>query len=247
MVEGVQSRRSELQQHQRTIHRLTAFRTFLFAITAAVMLLFMLWLYRRIQQEMTRRIQAATEALNMLEADRQRDLFAVTLASIGDAVIVTDPRSRIMFLNDVAASLTGWTREEAAGQPCSEVFRIINQKWRQYVESPIDKVLRLGTVVGLAQPHAADPQGRQRSAHRRQRRSHSRSGRDRARCRAGLPGLLRAQEDRGPAAAGQGGGRDLTWPRTISWLGLPDEPRTPLTPVLATLGPGRRPASCRRS
>jgi PAS domain S-box-containing protein len=76
--------------------------------------------------------------------------FAITLSSIGDAVIATDDQARISFLNPVAASLTGWTQEEAVGQPLSTVFRIINEKTRLPVEGPAARALSLGKVIGLA-------------------------------------------------------------------------------------------------
>src|SRR5208337_2879443 len=76
--------------------------------------------------------------------------YAVTLASIGDAVIATDNQARVTFLNPAAAALTGWPLAEAAGRPLAEVFRIVNEQTRQPVEDPAAKVLRSGTVVGLA-------------------------------------------------------------------------------------------------
>jgi len=84
------------------------------------------------------------------ELRRQKELLAVTLASIGDGVIVTDTHGRVTFLNGEAERLTGWKSGEAAGQPLPQIFKIINESTRQPVESPADKVLRLGTVVGLA-------------------------------------------------------------------------------------------------
>jgi PAS domain S-box-containing protein len=74
----------------------------------------------------------------------------VTLASIGDAVIATDAEGRVVFLNPVAQSLTGWSDEEAHGQPLARVFRIVNEHTRQEVENPVTRALREGTVVGLA-------------------------------------------------------------------------------------------------
>jgi len=53
--------------------------------------------------------------------------WAVTLASIGDAVIATDTGGRITFLNKVAELLTGWSMADAAGKPVQEVFRIVNE------------------------------------------------------------------------------------------------------------------------
>src|SRR5262245_25558296 len=76
--------------------------------------------------------------------------YAVTLASIGDAVIATDSQARVTFLNPVAEALTGWPQADAAGRPLAEVFRIVNEDTRQPVEDPAAKVLRTGTVVGLA-------------------------------------------------------------------------------------------------
>ena len=46
----------------------------------------------------------------------QQEWLRVTLGSIGDAVIATDPAGRVAFLNTVAQSLTGWTQQEAEGQ-----------------------------------------------------------------------------------------------------------------------------------
>lgn len=84
------------------------------------------------------------------EAYRQREHLRITLASIGDAVIVTDARGRISFMNPIAASLTGWNQAEATGMALADVFTIVNEHTRQPVENPVDKVFREGRVVGLA-------------------------------------------------------------------------------------------------
>ncbi len=79
-----------------------------------------------------------------------RDLFSITLSSIGDGVIVTDAQGRVTFLNGEAERLTRWTLHDAGGRPLAEVFRIVNEQTNQPVESPVDKVLRMGISVGLA-------------------------------------------------------------------------------------------------
>ena len=84
-----------------------------------------------------------------LELQRQREILSVTLASIGDAVILTDTTAKITFMNPVAEQLTGWKAPDAIDQPCSNVFRIIHESTRQPIESPVEKVLRDGPVVGL--------------------------------------------------------------------------------------------------
>jgi PAS domain S-box-containing protein len=83
-------------------------------------------------------------------AEARRQLLAVTLESIGDAVISTDPRGRITFINPEAERLTGWTQQEAIGQSLTTVFNIINEQTRESAEDPVQKVLRSGMVVGLA-------------------------------------------------------------------------------------------------
>ncbi len=82
-------------------------------------------------------------------AHEQREWCLTTLTSIGDAVIVTDMRGEVVLLNTVAGKLTGWG-EQAVGKPLNEVFRIVNETTRKAVENPVDKVLREGTIVGLA-------------------------------------------------------------------------------------------------
>ncbi|MBW3551683.1 MAG: PAS domain S-box protein, partial [Proteobacteria bacterium] len=79
-----------------------------------------------------------------------RERLRVTLASIGDAVITTDTRGRVSYLNAVAEALTGWDSDEATGRPLEEVFRIIGEDERQPVESPATRALREGVIVGLA-------------------------------------------------------------------------------------------------
>ncbi|HET9328737.1 MAG TPA: PAS domain S-box protein [Candidatus Eisenbacteria bacterium] len=80
----------------------------------------------------------------------QQEWFRVTLASIGDAVIATNPDGRITFLNGPAERLTGWSKALAQGKPLSEVFHIINEQTRKPVPDPVALVMRRGTVVGMA-------------------------------------------------------------------------------------------------
>jgi PAS domain S-box-containing protein len=79
-----------------------------------------------------------------------RDLLHTTLTSIGDAVIATDEYGRVTFMNGVAENLTGWTQAQAAGRKLPEVLRIVSEETRQAVDSPVDKALREGVIVGLA-------------------------------------------------------------------------------------------------
>ncbi|HEY4320315.1 MAG TPA: CHASE3 domain-containing protein [Gemmatimonadales bacterium] len=80
----------------------------------------------------------------------QKETFRTTLASIGDAVITTDTAGRIVFLNEVARTLTGWSTEDAVGKPLETIFRIVNETTRAEVANPALRALRDGTIVGLA-------------------------------------------------------------------------------------------------
>ena len=91
------------------------------------------------------RAKAAAE-----DADQRREMLRITLASIGDGVVTTDPEGCVTFMNAVAVEQTGWSLEEARGKPIVEVFHIINEQTREVVENPCEKVLRTGKVVGLA-------------------------------------------------------------------------------------------------
>jgi PAS domain S-box-containing protein len=73
-----------------------------------------------------------------------------TIRSIGDAVIACDTDGNVDFMNLVAEQLTGWMEAEAKRKSLHEIFPIFNEDTRVAVENPVDKVRRLGTVVGLA-------------------------------------------------------------------------------------------------
>ncbi|HEX9373383.1 MAG TPA: PAS domain-containing protein, partial [Roseiflexaceae bacterium] len=71
-----------------------------------------------------------------------RALLESTLSSIGEAVLSTDIRGRVAFLNPVAETLTGWSRSEARGKAAAEVFRLLHEQTRAPMESPVARVLR---------------------------------------------------------------------------------------------------------
>lgn len=80
---------------------------------------------------------------------REEEL-AATLHSIGDGVIATDASGLVTGMNPIAEDLTGWSLEDAKGMHLRDVFRIVHEGTRATVESPVDRVLREGAIVGLA-------------------------------------------------------------------------------------------------
>ena len=101
--------------------------------------------------EMRRRSEAEG---NRLAAERalaeSEENLAITLHSIGDAVIATDADGLITRMNLMAERLTGWTFADAVGHPLSEVFHIINAETREAVADPVQVVIAYAQVVGLA-------------------------------------------------------------------------------------------------
>lgn len=87
------------------------------------------------------------QAQEVFESEQK---LRITLASIGDGVIVCSVNGIIEMMNGVAQDLTGWKEAESLGLPIGKVFNIVNETTRQLVENPVDKVKRLNRVVGLA-------------------------------------------------------------------------------------------------
>jgi PAS domain S-box-containing protein len=99
----------------------------------------------QIQEETNEQLRQANATLRDSE-----EKLAVTLNSIGDAVIATDIEACVTRLNPVAEQLTGWTQAEALGLPVNEVFDIVNQETRLPATIPVMETLAHGTIQGLA-------------------------------------------------------------------------------------------------
>ena len=72
---------------------------------------------------------------------QSEERWTATLGSIGDAVIATDSEARVTFLNPIAATLTGWSVEEALNQPLQDVFKIINEQTGLGADDEVLRVL----------------------------------------------------------------------------------------------------------
>lgn len=73
--------------------------------------------------------------------------LATTLRSIGDALVVTDARGTVRFVNPTAETLTGWLNHEATGKNLSEIFDICDSISNKKVESVPLKALTEGSVI----------------------------------------------------------------------------------------------------
>ncbi len=79
----------------------------------------------------------------------EKERAQVTLNCIGDAVICTDIWGNITFLNLVAEKMTGWPRQEAAGRPMAEAFRILDATSRNIIPNPMDMAVGHDRTVHL--------------------------------------------------------------------------------------------------
>lgn len=76
----------------------------------------------------------------------ERNKYLQTIVSIGDGVMVVDRQGHIEMLNSVAQRLTGWTQEQAAGQPYRDVFILSHEKEDGETTDPIQAVYETDTI-----------------------------------------------------------------------------------------------------
>lgn len=97
---------------------------------------------------------------DLRKAERQardnEDALAITLDSIGDAVIATDSDGHVVRLNPRARDLTGWTEGDALGRDMGEVCVLVDDEPREISDvprltaNPVVRVLRAGVACAIA-------------------------------------------------------------------------------------------------
>ncbi|HEX9872078.1 MAG TPA: ATP-binding protein, partial [Candidatus Tectomicrobia bacterium] len=75
--------------------------------------------------------------------------LSITLRSIGDAVMTTDSRGYVTFMNPRAEALTGWRQAEGLGRHVAEVFQVHHETAPAFPESSFIRVLQQGVPVDL--------------------------------------------------------------------------------------------------
>jgi PAS domain S-box-containing protein len=76
--------------------------------------------------------------------------LASILKNLGEAVIATDKKGMIKFINPFAEALTGWKREAALGKPLKDIFNIVSEGSEAPIENPVKKAIREEIFYGLA-------------------------------------------------------------------------------------------------
>ena len=80
---------------------------------------------------------------------RERELAEVTLRSIGDGVITTDPQLYVTGLNPIAEAMTGWSSSEARGHPIEDIYPLYDASHGDAVANPLRSAIERNSIVDL--------------------------------------------------------------------------------------------------
>ncbi|MCF8075139.1 MAG: PAS domain S-box protein [Desulfotignum sp.] len=139
MVSKVDASEAFAEWHFRSIIILVFILGMMVLIVATGLLIWQ----RNLKTHFKERYQAA------VTLNKALNLHRITLHSIGDAVITTDDKGHVELMNPVAETLTGWHQWEAKGKDLNKIFHIIDEKTRQPIDDPVEKVLKEKKVVEL--------------------------------------------------------------------------------------------------
>lgn len=96
------------------------------------------------QSELRDALQRARQSEHALFDEKNR--AEVTLNSIAEGVITTDSNGKIRFMNPVAEKLSGWTQQEATGQPVDEIIHLVDEQTAESIPCAINGSLRNNEV-----------------------------------------------------------------------------------------------------
>jgi diguanylate cyclase (GGDEF)-like protein/PAS domain S-box-containing protein len=105
---------------------------------------------RKLLGLLPRSAQALRATEEALFAERER--AQVTLDAIGDAVISTDFRGHVIFLNAAAERMSAWRQDQARGKPIDEIFRLLNEGTRDAIACPVTRAIIENRTVRIEEP-----------------------------------------------------------------------------------------------
>ena len=91
-------------------------------------------------------------ARELMIAER-KELAEVTLSSIADGVITTDPHGKTRYLNRVAEQLTGWSNDMAQGMDIGLTMPLADERTGEALEHVAMRCLQQRQAIGIS-PHA---------------------------------------------------------------------------------------------
>jgi len=97
------------------------------------------------KQSLHEALERARHSEQALQEEKEK--LVVTLHSIGDAVITTDARGYVEYMNPVAEELLGWRLAEIYDTPLTKVMRLIDEDSGRPLVNPVDLCLESGEKV----------------------------------------------------------------------------------------------------
>ncbi len=85
-----------------------------------------------------------------MELQDEKERMRVTLNSIGDAVIATDPDGKVTFVNPIAEDLTGYLAHDALGKSIETIMPLRDGSSGHELQNPVRLALREQRIVGMA-------------------------------------------------------------------------------------------------
>jgi diguanylate cyclase (GGDEF)-like protein/PAS domain S-box-containing protein len=79
----------------------------------------------------------------------EKERAQIILNSIGDAVLSTDVKGSVTYINAVAETMTGWNCGEALGRPIEDVFKLIDGGTRKSCLNPLRLAVEKNKTVKL--------------------------------------------------------------------------------------------------
>ena len=108
--------------------------------------------------KMAMKIKAYHENLEEIVKERteqlqqEKELLSVTLSSMTDGVIVVDENKNVILINNIAEKLTGNILKNAKGKNINEILQLINERTKEPIENPINKVISTGHIQTMIEP-----------------------------------------------------------------------------------------------
>jgi PAS domain S-box-containing protein len=84
-------------------------------------------------------------------------LVQEAFGTLAEAVLIADPRGKILFANATAARLLRTTAEQARGQSVGDVLRLVNRQSRRTSDDPVDRALSADQPLPLISDDALAP------------------------------------------------------------------------------------------
>ena len=107
---------------------------------------------RRRTSELALQQSETTLLMHAAALFEEKERAQVTLNSIGDAVVSTDFRGRVKYLNKIAERMTGWSQSDAAGRLLDEIFFLVDSHTRDPVPCPAMRSIIENQTVRLSNP-----------------------------------------------------------------------------------------------